>query len=44
MRPPVCSQISGPVVRRWVSGFVGFAYWLGWKAPGISRVSRSATE
>ena len=24
--------------------FAGFEYWLGWKAPGISSVSRSATR
>ena len=42
--PPVCSQISGPVVAWWAAGFSGLKYWLAWKAPGISSVSRSATR
>lgn len=41
--PPVSCQISGPVVRLWASGFLGFANWEGRKAPGISRARRSAT-
>ena len=43
-RPPVCSQISGPVVASWAAGFSAFQYWSGLNAPGMSRASRAATE
>ncbi len=41
--PPVCSQISGPVVRTWASGLARLSYWLASQAPGISPVSRVTT-
>jgi hypothetical protein len=44
MRPSVWRQISGPVVASWAAGFSSLKYWLGWNAPGISSVSRSATR
>ena len=43
-RPSVWRQISGPVVSSWAVGFSMLWYWSGWKAPGMSRVSRRATE
>ncbi len=44
IRPSVCCQISGPVVRSWAIGFSMFQYWSGLNAPGMSRASRAATE
>ncbi len=43
IRPPVCSQISGPVVRTWASGLAGLSYWLASQPPGISSASRWTT-
>ncbi len=43
IRPSVCSQSSGPVVRSWAFGFSMFQYWSGLNAPGMSRASRAAT-
>ena len=44
IRPPVCAQISGPVVSYCDCGLSGLWYWSGFHAPGISRASRSDTE
>ena len=44
IRPSVCAQISGPVVRSCASGFSSFQYWSGLNAPGMSRARRAATE
>ena len=44
IRPSVCSQSSGPVVRSWAVGFSLFQYWSGLNAPGMSRASRAATR
>ena len=40
--PPVCSQISGPVVALCAAGFAGFTNWPKITAPGISFASSSA--
>ena len=44
MRPSVCRQISGPVVRSCTAGFAGLEYWSGRHAPWISCASRATTE
>ena len=44
IRPAVCRQSSGPVVRSCESGLTGLWYWSGWNPPGISAASRWATE
>ena len=44
MRPAVCCQISGPVLRKWASGLWGLEYWSGWYAPAVVSTNRRATE
>src|SRR5947207_8499839 len=43
MRPLVCSQISGPVVRAWASRFAVLSNWLDQMALGSEAASRFAT-
>ena len=42
--PSVSSQISGPVVARWIAGFASFSNWLASTAPGRSAAICSARE
>ena len=42
--PPVSSQISTAVVRRWTSGFAGFANWSSITASGSSATTSRARD
>ena len=42
-RPPVASQISGPVVRRWISGLAGLENWSGRNTSSPVAIARAAS-